>query len=141
MKRPKVSKVVAFIDGASRGNPGPAAIGVVLQESGGKVLKDLSVRIGVATNNVAEYYALIFALQEAMIMKVSELEVFTDSELVARQFSGQYKIKESSLQVLFLLVKHLREGFGQLTLTHVPRERNKIADRLANQALDQGSLL
>ena len=124
------------MDGASRGNPGPASLGVVIQDTEGKALKTLSVRIGTATNNIAEYYALIFALQEAMILRVDELQVYTDSELVARQFSGEYKIKEPTLQQLFLLVTHLRQGFKKLTVSHVPREQNKLADAAANQALD-----
>ena len=131
-----MNKLVAFVDGASRGNPGPAALGVVFQDPKGKVIKNLSVRIGITTNNVAEYYALIFALQGAIIMGAGELEVFTDSELVARQFAGEYKIKEASLKMLFLLIEHLRGGFKKLTVTHVPREKNKLADAEANRALD-----
>ena len=129
-------KIVAFVDGASRGNPGPASAGVVLQDSEGKTLKTLAIRIGTATNNIAEYYALIFALQEAIIMRADELQVYTDSELVARQFSGQYKIKEATLQQLFLLVTQLRQGFKKLAVSHIPREKNKLADAAANQALD-----
>ncbi len=137
---PKARKAVAFIDGASRGNPGPASLGVVLQEASGKEIKSLSIKIGVATNNTAEYYALIFALQEAMILGLDELEVFTDSELVARQFGGQYKVKEASLQALWILVAHLRQGFKKLTVTHIPREKNRLADAAANKALDQSFL-
>lgn len=132
-----MTKAVVFVDGASRGNPGPSALGVVFQDAKGKNLKNISLRIGIATNNVAEYYALIFALQEAIIMEVHELDVFTDSELMARQFSGEYKVKEASLKMLFLLVEHLRRGFKKLTVTHVPREQNKLADAEANKALDQ----
>ena len=129
-------KFIAFVDGASRGNPGPASLGVVLQDLEGKTLKTLSVRIGTTTNNIAEYYALIFALQEAMMLRADELQVYTDSELVAKQFSGEYKIKEPALQQLFLLVTHLRQGFKKLAVSHVPREKNKLADAAANQALD-----
>ena len=129
-------KAVVFIDGASRGNPGPASVGVVFQDAKGKSIKNISSRLGIATNNIAEYYALIFALQEAIMMGVSELEVFTDSELVARQFTGEYKIKDASLKMLFLLIDHLRGGFKKLTVTHVPREKNKLADAEANKALD-----
>ena len=136
-----MTKAVAFVDGASRGNPGPASLGVVFQDPKGKILKNISLRIGVTTNNVAEYYALIFAMQEAMMMGVNELEIFTDSELVARQFSGEYKIKEASLKMLSLLVEHLRRGFKKLSVVHVPREKNKLADAQANKALDEISLL
>lgn len=132
MKRAKV-----FIDGASRGNPGPAGIGAVFEDDEGCVLKELAVPIGRATNNVAEYTALIFALQEALIMRVDELEVFTDSELLARQYSGRYKIKDSGLRVLSLQVLHLKKGFKKISVSHVPREKNKLADLQANKALDQ----
>ncbi len=131
------SKAVVFVDGASRGNPGPAAIGVVFQDKKGAVLKPLSVKIGVTTNNVAEYFALIFALQEAIIMRVEELEVFTDSELLTKQVSGEYKVKDETLKRLSLLVKHLRQGFKKVTVAHVPREENRLADREANRALDE----
>ena len=92
--------------------------------------------IGHATNNIAETYALIFALQEAIMMKEENLQVFTDSELIAKQFSGEYKIKDASLKVLSLLVNHLRHGFKRLSVSHVPREKNKLADEAANEALD-----
>ena len=130
--------MIVFIDGASRGNPGPASVGVVFQDKKGKKLKTISQAIGHATNNTAETLALIFALQEAIMMKAESLQVFTDSELVAKQFSGEYKIKDASLKALSLLVNHLRQGFKQLSVTHVPREKNKLADEAANQALDGG---
>ena len=125
-----------YIDGASRGNPGPAAIGVVFQDKKGKSLKKISLAIGQATNNMAETLALIFALQEAIMIQADELQVFTDSELVAKQFNGEYMIKDASLKALALLVNHLRRGFKHLSVTHVPREKNKLADEAANQALD-----
>lgn len=134
---PAAPRLRVFIDGASRGNPGEAAIGVVFQDLKGGVVKSLSLKIGTATNNVAEYCALIFALQEALIMRVQELEVFTDSELVARQFNGEYKIKEAGLRPLFLIAKNLTRGFKDVRLGHVPRSENKLADREANRALDQ----
>ncbi len=130
-------KTVAYIDGASRGNPGPAAVGVVFQDAAGHPLKKLSKTIGVTTNNTAEYAALIFAMQEAIMMGIKRLDVYTDSELVAKQFSGEYKIKEASLKVLSLFVAHLKQGFEHVSLSHVPREKNKLADEQANLALDQ----
>ena len=129
-------KFTAYVDGAARGNPGPAAAGVVFQKDG-KSVKTLSVPIGNNTNNVAEYCALILALQEALMMGVRELHVFTDSELVAKQFNGEYKVKEPSLKVLCCLALHLRDGFEKIKLTHVPREANRLADEAANKALDQ----
>ncbi len=132
-----IKKAVVFVDGASRGNPGPAAIGVVFQDKKGATLKNISVKIGISTNNIAEYCALIFAMQEAIIMGVGELEVFTDSELLTKQFSGEYKVKDQTLKLLNLLVRHLRQGFRKVTVAHVPREENRLADREANKALDQ----
>ena len=129
--------VVAFVDGAARGNPGPAAAGVVLQDGAGKDLKVLSVALGHQSNNTAEYCALILALQEALMMGMKELQVYTDSELVVKQFSGEYKIKEPSLKALFCLVSHLKGAFKTLAVTHVPREKNKRADAEANRALDK----
>lgn len=135
-----MKKAVAFVDGASRGNPGPAAAGVVFKDEDGAVVKSLAVRIGTATNNTAEYYGLILAMQEALMMRVEELEIFTDSQLVARQFSGEYKIKEPSLQQLSVIVSHLRRGFKKISLSHVPREQNTLADKQANIALDAKEL-
>jgi ribonuclease HI len=141
MKRVAASSVCdVFVDGASRGNPGPASLGVVFQSADGQIIKTISQRIGIATNNVAEYYALIFALQEALILGVRTLRVFTDSELMARQYSGEYKIKDAGLKVLYLLVTHLKSGFKALSVTHVPREKNKLADAAANRALDEAVL-
>ncbi len=137
MKKSALKKARVFIDGASRGNPGPSAIGVVFQNPEGLVVKELSIKIGETTNNVAEYMALVFALQEGLMMRLGELELFTDSELLARQFSGQYKIKDPVLHRLALQVKHLACGFDKISVSHIPREENKLADCQANKALDQ----
>lgn len=137
----KKSALSVFIDGASRGNPGPASAGVVFQNAHGETVKNLSIRLGHTTNNVAEYSALILALQEALMMRAKELKVFTDSELLAKQFNGEYKVKEDTIKVLYQLVSHLRQGFKSLSLSHIPREKNKLADKEANKALDQGFLL
>ena len=96
----KISQAVAYIDGASRGNPGPAAAGVVIQDTSGNELDTIAARIGTATNNVVEYAGLIFAMQRALAMGIKELDIRTDSELLARQFSGEYKIKEETLKLL-----------------------------------------
>ena len=137
---PLLAKLIAFVDGASRGNPGPAAVGVVIQDEKHKTLKNISVAIGHSTNNVAEYSALIFALQESLMLGAKELHIFTDSELVAKQWSGEYKIKDASLKVLYLLASHLKAGFKKLSVSHVPREQNKLADAQANLALDNQDL-
>lgn len=137
----KLQKAVIHIDGASRGNPGPSSAGVVIQDLKGEVVRTLAKRIGTTTNNVAEYFALIFALQEALAMGIRELEIRTDSELLAKQFNGEYRIKEDSLKLFSVLIAHLRGAFKSVTLSHVPREENKLADREANKALDEGFLL
>lgn len=134
------TRLLAFVDGAARGNPGPAAAGVVFQDPAGKVVKTLSVAIGHATNNVAEYTALILALQEAVLLGTKELKVHTDSELVARQWSGDYKVKDASLKQLFIIATHLKRGFKKLEVVHVPREQNRLADDEANRALDSQGL-
>ena len=134
------TRLLAFVDGAARGNPGPASAGVVLQDLEGETLKTLSVAIGHATNNVAKYTALVLALQEALLMGAKELQIRTDSELVAKQWSGEYKIKDASLKVLYILATHLKSGFKKLEVSHVPREQNKLADEAANRALDSQAL-
>lgn len=125
------------VDGACRGNPGPASVGVEIRDSKDKVVQTISRRIGVTTNNVAEYYALIYALIESISLGASNVHVFSDSQLMARQFSGEYKVKEPLIKLLHQQVRHLREYFDECTVTHVPREENAAADKLANQALDE----
>ena len=125
-----------FIDGACSGNPGRAGIGVVIR-SGGEVVKEISKPIGEATNNIAEYSALVYALQEAMIMKARELKVFTDSELLCRQVKGVYKVKNEKLKFLFDQVQCLMNGFERVDISHVRRENNKQADKLATQAVKE----
>ena len=123
-----------FIDGACKGNPGEAAIGLVINKEGKKI-KEVSKAIGEATNNVAEYTAMIYALQEALILKAQRIKIFTDSELLFKQVTGQYDVKSGVLQTLFDQVQHLAEGFAHVELKHIPREKNKEADQLASQAL------
>jgi len=136
----KEKELVAYVDGASRGNPGPASCGVVLKNPAGEVIRTLGMTIGVTTNNVAEYTALILAMQEALLAGAKKLTVFTDSELVAKQWSGDYRIKDASLKVLFILASHLKRGFRAVSVSHVPREDNKLADEAANRALNQEEL-
>ena len=130
----KTTPFRAWVDGASRGNPGPASAGVVIRDADGATLKTLSIALGTATNNVAEYSALLLALQEAALQGASSVHLFTDSELVARQWSGQYKIKDAQLRVFHRLASHLAGHFKEVTVSHVPREANKEADAAANQA-------
>jgi ribonuclease HI len=123
-----------FVDGACSGNPGEAGIGVVINR-GGKTVKEISHAIGEATNNIAEYSALIYALQEAIVLKAGKLRIFTDSELLFRQITGVYRVKNEKLKVLFDRVRHLMRGFDHVDIHHVCREKNKEADRLAAQSL------
>ena len=132
----KHSKLVLFIDGASRGNPGPASAGIVLQDEKGATVKTLAKKIGTATNNTAEYMALLFGLQEALALGAQELDIRTDSELLAKQFSGEYKIKDEQLKIFAVLIRQLKDYFKAVKVSHVPREQNKLADAEANRALD-----
>lgn len=124
-----------FVDGACSGNPGPAAIGVVIKK-GEETIAEISRRIGEATNNVAEYSAMIYALQEALVLKAERLKIFTDSELMFHQLTGTYKVKSEQLKFLFDQVQHMKRGFKKVDLVHVPREENKQADKLATAALE-----
>ena len=125
-----------FVDGACSGNPGEAAIGVVILENQTKI-KEISKAIGHGTNNIAEYTAFIYALQEALILKADNLKIFTDSELVFKQLTGQYVVKNANLKSLFDQVKHLTQGFKHIEIKNIPREQNKDADKLATQPLKQ----
>ncbi len=125
-----------FVDGACSGNPGEAAIGVVVLENKNKI-KEISKSIGPATNNIAEYTALIYALQEGLILKADQVTVYTDSELVFNQVTGQYKIKNENLKLLLDQVQHLAQGFKRLDMKCIPREQNKDADQLATKAINK----
>ncbi len=131
-------KLEIFTDGGCWGNPGPAAIGMVIKR-GAKTVKTLARAIGQGTNNIAEYTALIVALQEALILKANEVSVKTDSELMCKQVSGIYKVKHENIKPLFDQVKHLVTGFKSFEITHVPREQNSEADALVCQVLKKAS--
>ena len=123
-------------DGGARGNPGPAAYGYVLETEDGTVLDARGETIGVATNNVAEYRALVAGLEAALARGVTELEVVSDSELVVKQMRGEYKVKNDALRRLSLQATRLARELGAVTYTAVRREHNELADRLVNEALD-----
>jgi ribonuclease HI len=125
-----------FTDGGARGNPGPAAYGYVLEADDGTMLAAHGEAIGVATNNVAEYSALIAGLEKAVEVGVGELEVVSDSELMVKQMRGEYKIKNEGLRDLSLRAARLARELGSVTYTAVRREHNKLADQLVNEALD-----
>ena len=129
-------KAKLFTDGGSRGNPGPAAYGFVLEAEDGTVLDARGEAIGVATNNVAEYSALIAGLERARVMGLDEVEVVSDSELLVKQMRGEYKVKNAALRELSLEAARLARGIGTVTYTAVRREHNELADSLVNEALD-----
>jgi ribonuclease HI len=141
--------LVIYTDGGSRGNPGPAAIGVVFTDAKGTILKQFGKSIGRKTNNEAEYEAVLVALQKARALygkdqiRRMKVEMRMDSQLVCRQLTGEYKIEEERLWPLFMEIWNIRRDYGTISFTHVPREKNRGADRMVNEALDneQGSLL
>jgi ribonuclease H / adenosylcobalamin/alpha-ribazole phosphatase len=123
-------------DGGARGNPGPAAFGYVLETEDGTVLAAHGERIGVATNNVAEYSALVAGLRKAAELAVDELEVVSDSELLVNQMRGEWKVKNDVLRELWREAMRLATRFDRITYSAVRREHNELADRLVNEALD-----
>ena len=132
-------KARLYTDGGSRGNPGPAAWAFVLEAEDGTVLDARGEPIGVATNNVAEYSALVAGLERAVAIGVDELEVVSDSELVVKQMRGEYKVKNRALQGLFLEASELAREIHRVTYTAVRREHNELADSLVNEALDRSA--
>ena len=137
-----MKKIIIYTDGGSRGNPGPSAIGAVFCNEKNQAVKKYSEYLGPATNNEAEYQAVIFALKKAKAlfgkkaMKDYEVEIKSDSELLTKQLNGEYKILDSKIQALFLKAWNLKIDFGKIKFTLVPREENKEADKLVNEALD-----
>jgi len=129
-------KVVVHVDGGARGNPGPAAAGAVLSTPDGEVLTDATEAIGVATNNVAEYRGLLLGLERARQLGASEVEVVNDSELVAKQVNGVYKVKHPDMKPLHAAALEALRGFDRWSIRSVPRAQNADADALVNQALD-----
>ena len=132
-------KARLWTDGGARGNPGPAAFAYVLEAEDGTVLDARGEAIGVATNNVAEYSALVAGLRHAATVGVTELEVRSDSELMVKQMRGEYRVKNKDLQMLFLDASRAAREVGRVTYEHVRREHNELADRLVNEALDAAS--
>jgi ribonuclease HI len=131
-----MSRVTVNVDGGARGNPGPAAIGVVLRDDGGEVLEEVGETIGEATNNVAEYRALLRGIELAAERGATDLELLGDSQLVVRQVEGRYKVKHAGMKKLHEEVKRALRDFDSWSIRHVRRESNVDADRLVNQALD-----
>jgi len=135
-------KIIIYTDGGSRGNPGPAAIGVLFCNEKGQVIKEYSEYLGETTNNEAEYRAVIFALKKfkalfgGKLAKNSEIEVRSDSELLINQLNGKYKILDSKIQPLFISTWNLKLDFKKVKFKLIPREKNKEADRLVNETLN-----
>lgn len=137
-----MKKLIIYIDGGARGNPGPAGIGVVICNEKGEPVKRYSDYLGKATNNQAEYKALVFALKKVKLLfgkkiaRGQEAEIRSDSELLVKQLNGEYKILDENIQCLFLEAWNLKLDFGKVKFKLISRQRNKEADRLVNEALD-----
>lgn len=129
-------RVVVNVDGGARGNPGPAAIAAVVQGPDGGVLEERGERIGRATNNVAEYKALLLGIERAAAIGANEIELVGDSELIVKQVKGEYKVKDATMRELHAEVKEALREFDGWSIRHVRRERNAEADRLVNEVLD-----
>lgn len=131
-------QITMYADGGARGNPGPAGSGAVLYDSDGKEIAALQKFLGKTTNNVAEYTAVIIGLEEAKKRNAEEVRVYMDSQLVVRQMSGEYRVRQPHLQALYGKIQALLPAFTKVTFQHVPREKNERADELANAAMDSG---
>lgn len=131
-------KLIIYTDGGARNNPGPAGIGAMLMDENRKVVAEISDYIGLGTNNQAEYKALLAAIRKAQELKVEEVEFYLDSELVVKQMKREYRVKDKELAQLFLKIYNISLGFKKISFTHIPRELNKEADKLVNEAIDKG---
>lgn len=132
-------ELTIYTDGASQGNPGHAGIGIVIYDAAGNTIKEISQYIGLASNNVAEYTALIIGLVEAASLSGRKITIKTDSELVVKQLKGEYKVKSDNIKSLFFIASSLKKIFDELTITHIRRELNKEADSLASSAASKRS--
>ncbi|MFH1900497.1 MAG: ribonuclease HI family protein [Patescibacteria group bacterium] len=130
-------KLIIYTDGGARGNPGPSGIGAVIFDEEKNVLEEISKYIGNATNNQAEYKALIAGLAKARELGGEEIEVFLDSELVVKQLNREYRVKDQQLALLFVEAYNISIGLKKIVIKHIPREKNKHADKLVNLALDK----
>lgn len=134
---PIIGTIVIRTDGAARGNPGPAGTGAVISDEAGKVLEEAAEYIGEATNNVAEYSALILGLRTAAGYEAKAVRIYLDSELLVNQLNGSYKVKNTTLKSLYAVVVGMLGRYRQVSISHVPRAQNIDADRLANEAIDK----
>lgn len=136
LKAKNKSTLSIYTDGGARGNPGPAAIGVVILNEQGERISEISKCIGPATNNVAEYLAVVYGLQEAVYLRAHKIILHVDSQLVAKQLKGEYKVKDQNLRKFFDISASLLQKFGIIEIREIPRAKNKNADDLVNKALD-----
>lgn len=132
----KASKIFIYADGGSRGNPGPAGIGVVIKDGFGKKIKESYKYIGEVTNNIAEYNAVVSALEEALFLEAKDVVINLDSELVVRQLNGEYKVKNQDIKLLFGKILEMLKKFESYEIKHIRRSDNKEADKLANKAMN-----
>ena len=133
-------RLFIYVDGAARGNPGPAGIGVVIFDENKQKVKDYSKYLGNTTNNIAEYNALVYALQEAHMLGVKDVVLHTDSELVSKQLKGEFRVKNNNIKPLFEQAMHLINGLERVEIKHIDRSLNKEADKLANKAINLSGL-
>lgn len=129
-----MSHLDIYIDGASKGNPGHSGVGIVIYRDG-RLIKNIASYIGQATNNIAEYTALIYAFEEALLLKAKTLKINTDSQLMARQLNKVYKVKHPGIIALYKRATHLLGGFEKVLINYIPREENSAADKLATKAI------
>ncbi|MBI5181625.1 MAG: ribonuclease HI family protein [Nitrospirae bacterium] len=132
--------LIIYTDGVSRGNPGDAGIGVIIKDAGGKVIDEIGRYIGIATNNIAEYSALVAALKYAVRHKAGSMKIFSDSELMVKQMNGEYRVKDGDIAILFkeaqTLIERVKGQGSRVVITHILREENREADKLANRAVN-----
>ncbi len=138
---PRMTKAIVHVDGGARGNPGPAAAACVISTPDGETVAEHAELLGRATNNVAEYRALLLGLEQARELGVSEVEVVNDSQLIARQINGEYKVKHEAMRPLYEQALTDLRGFARWTVRSVPRAQNARADALVNAALDRAGEL
>lgn len=131
-----MDRLILYADGGSRGNPGHAGIGVAIFDENNNPVKEISKYIGTQTNNAAEYYALIQALEEALNLGAGSVQIYMDSELVVKQINGEYQVKSEGLKPLYKIAMDYLKEFNSYSISHVKRNGNKIADRLANEGMD-----
>lgn len=136
----KSKKLYLYTDGGSRGNPGPSGIGVVILDSNKKKIKEVFKYIGEATNNVAEYTALVSGLKEALALKATDIVIYMDSELLAKQLNGEYKVKDVNMKTFFDESLDLFKNFNSFEVKHIERAKNKEADKLVNKAINLAGL-